>query len=99
MKITLLVLTGCTMLAPTLFAQSQGRRSPQETVAARQGVPTNARQFRRLRIPGEEVEKNVGRLTEELHWFKTLGGALGSGRAKGRPILWVQALGELDGFL
>ena len=98
MKITLLVLTCCTTLAPALLAQNQDR--PQGTRAAtQQTLPTNARQFRRLKIPGDEVEKNVRRLTKELRWYKTLGAALGSARAKGRPVLWVQALGELKGFL
>jgi len=62
-------------------------------------MPTNARQFRQLKVPGEQVEQNVKRMLEELRWYKSLTGALQAGSRKGRPVLWIQALGELDGFI
>ena len=86
---TLLVLMTC-LAAPAVFAQ---------TSASHSTLPTNARQFRKLKVPGEQVEKNVQRMLDELRWHKSLTGALQAGGRKGRPILWVQALGDLDGFI
>jgi len=88
-NVTLLVLACCTA-APALVAQ---------TAAVEPAMPTNARQFRQLKVPGEQVEQNVKRMLEELRWYKSLTGALQAGSRKGRPVLWIQALGELDGFI
>lgn len=86
---TLFVLLSC-LTAPAVIAQ---------TTASQASLPTNARQFRKLKVPGEQVEQNVKRMLEELRWHKSLTGALQAGGRKGRPILWVQALGDLDGFI
>ena len=59
----------------------------------------SARSFRKLTVPGVEVAKNVKRLTTELRWHKNLSSALAAGRAKGKPVVWIQALGDLKGFL
>ncbi len=100
MKTTALLLAGSMLLATTLPAQGpQYPQKPRPSHGPSCGQKADARSFRRLRVPGEEVAKNVKRLTKELHWYRTLGGALASGRSKGKPILWVQALGDLKGFL
>ncbi len=58
-----------------------------------------ARSFKRLQVPGEQVASNVARLKRELRWHKNLGSALEAGRDSKKPVLWIQALGDLDGFL
>ncbi len=95
-KLQVVLLASCTLLAPALIAQGQ---DPGKTGAVQTSMPTNARQFKRMKMPGTDVEKNVKRLISELRWYKSLRSALAAGRAKGRPVLWIQALGDLDGFL
>ncbi len=62
-------------------------------------VLKEARNFRKLRVPGEEVNTNVTKLTSELNWHKSLAAALAEARKQGRPVQWIQALGELTGYL
>ena len=46
-----------------------------------------------------EVAQNVRKLTTEMRWYSSIGSALGAARSKGKPVVWIQALGDLDGFL
>ena len=57
------------------------------------------RSFKKLVVSGDEVATNVKRLTTELRWHKNLSSALAAGRSKGKPVVWIQALGDLKGFL
>ncbi len=97
MRTTALLLATSILLAPALLAQNQqpGWKDRQ----GKRSTERSARSFRRLQVPGEEVAQNVRKLTKELHWHKTLASALAAGRTKGRPVLWIQALGDIDGFL
>lgn len=54
--------------------------------------------FLRQRIAGKDLEQAVARSTGSLRWHKTMASARDEARARSRPILLVQALGELDGF-
>ena len=58
-----------------------------------------ARRFRKLRVEGDELAQNTAKLTSELHWHDDLAAAREESRQSGKPVLWIQALGELDGFL
>lgn len=91
---------GSLLLALTGHAQD---RTPQagETGqdAVRQQQMQDPRGFRRLRVPGPVVEKNVAKLTKGLHWYKSLSSALTAGRRQGKPVVFIQALGDLQGFL
>ena len=96
------VLISGALLATSLVAQ----RSQDPQVARATSRPSvgrdakhEARTFRKLKVSGEQVEKNVAKLTDELKWFKTLGGALKAGTEKKKPVLWIQALGDLTGYL
>jgi hypothetical protein len=77
-------------------AAAQASRPDAATVALSQLRPV---EFRRLQLSGEQVRANVERLTQRLRWYKTLGGALHAARSSGKPAVWIQALGDLDGFL
>lgn len=85
--------------APTAEAQmpkwAQAQLSPRADTQQRQ----TPRSFRRLEVPGDEVESNVRTLLRKLRWHSSLSGALQSARAKGKPVVWIQALGDLNGFL
>ena len=97
---TIPVLACCTLLLPALAAQGQ-ETSPGgwPKLEAAPTRPMSAGAFRKLQVPGDVVAKRVKKLTTELPWYKTLGGARAAGSAKGKPILWIQALGDVDGFL
>ena len=94
MRNTALILASLSLLPP-LVAQGNG----QTTTAGRDVAAMSNRSFRRLTVSGEEVEKNVKRLTKSMRWHKTLSGTLAAARAKGKPAVWIQALGDLEGFL
>ena len=52
-----------------------GNHPAQRKIVAAGFAKHEARTFRKLKVSGEQVEKNVAKLTDELKWFKTLGGA------------------------
>lgn len=100
MRRVLAFTAGSLLLALTVHAQDrvqEGERSPDDALL--QKKMKDARGFRSLRLPGDRVEKNVEKLTKELHWYKSLSSALTAGRRQGKPIVFIQALGDLDGFL
>jgi hypothetical protein len=98
------------MLAALADAQAQSRPSrpasrptaqkpkAQDTKIPKK-VAMEARQFRQLQVPGDAVARNIEKLTSELQWYSTLGGALQAGKNKDLPVLWIHALGDIDGFL
>ena len=95
MQKTVLFLACSTLFVPALVAQGQTEASDPLRLKK-----MSARGFtRKLTVSGETVAKNVKRLTTELRWHKTLSSALAAGRAKGKPVVWIHALGDLKGFL
>jgi hypothetical protein len=66
-----------------------------EERAARQ----DARRFQWLEVDGNKLEPRVQRLIQDLHWHKTLAAAKKAAVQSGKPILWIHALGDIDGFL
>lgn len=59
----------------------------------------DARKFRQLEVSGDTVEANVKKVVDRLRWHGSLSSALQAARQKNKPLLWIQALGDLDGFL
>ena len=100
MRPTLTFLVCSSLLVSTLSAQDQTQAAQPSPLIKKTGNPNrDARSFRKLQVPGPAVSDNVRKLRKELHWYKTLSGALTAGRVKGRPVVWIHALGDLDGFL
>jgi hypothetical protein len=63
-------------------------------------VEKEAKNYRRThRVTEADLQANVKKLTTSLQWHDSLAEALKSGRQQDKPILWIHALGELDGFL
>ena len=75
MRTTALLFAGSMLLATILPAQGQSQPRLRPPQPAR-GQKMDARSFRRLTVPGEEVAQNVKRLTKELRWHKSVGGAI-----------------------
>lgn len=67
--------------------------------AARRQLLQDTRAFNRLQVSGEQVAASTQRLVEDLMWHRDLETAKLRARAERKPILWIQALGEIDGFL
>ena len=55
-------------------------------------------EFRGLEVPGKKVRPAVTKVARQLHWHRTLKSAVREARAADKPILWVQALGNLTGY-
>lgn len=89
------LLASAALASQTRGAQTEGQ-SPKDDAQLAEMSP---RTFKRMTVPGEQVEANVKRLTTRLRWHKHLGAALAEGKAKKKPVVWIQALGDLKGFL
>ncbi len=48
------------------------------------------------KISGEEVKKSVDKLLSEIHWQTDLSHALATARDEGKPLFWLQLVGNLD---
>ena len=57
-----------------------------------------ARAFLEKRIAGRDLRKSVDRVLKGLRWHERIDDAKAEAAARGRPLLWIQALGEVDGF-
>lgn len=65
--------------------------------AAQQKI-RDARNYRRLKLPGDQVTHAVQKL-ETLEWQDDLGVAQELAKKSKRPIVWIQTLGERTGVL
>ena len=50
------------------------------------------------KLEGKELKKAVVKVNKSLKWFDNLQDARAQSAATGKPILWLQALGDIDGF-
>src|SRR5262245_16741363 len=57
-----------------------------------------ARAFQQTRVAGRDLKSSVGRVLGGLDWREKLEDARATAAATGKPILWIQSLGDLDGF-
>lgn len=53
--------------------------------------------FRRVVVEGRELKSAVDRV-RQLVWHERFADASALAAAQGRPIFWINALGDLDGF-
>jgi hypothetical protein len=49
------------------------------------------------KVEGQALKKAIGKV-KSLKWFDNLSEARAHSAATGKPILWLQALGDIDGF-
>lgn len=66
---------------------------PEEKARARK----EAREFFKLKVPARKVAPAVRKITS-LKWHGTLAKAARDAAEQKKPILWIQALGDLKGF-
>lgn len=60
--------------------------------------PAARQEMRNLRLGSTYVRDAVRTLTRRLEWHDDLEDAAEQAAAEGKPILWIQALGNLKGF-
>ncbi len=98
---SLLALVLTLSVAPAVTAQPSPIVGPQVLRPAATGNSPAAREaqrFRQLRVPGRRVQKAVRKLNR-LHWHKKLKNAARDAAVENKPILWIQALGDLKGYV
>lgn len=83
----------------TKWERRELRRMLKQAERAKRAPRRQARRYRKLRLPGEQLQRNVTKLTGELRWHETLAAAQAVARKQNKPILWIQALGDLSGVL
>ena len=49
------------------------------------------------KIPSKVVEKQVNKLTHKVHWYDSLDEAREKAKKENKLVLWLHALGDLDG--
>lgn len=57
-----------------------------------------AREFFARRIAGKELKGAVAKVCKSLDWKKRLDDAVAAAKDDDKPILWIKALGDIDGF-
>lgn len=57
-----------------------------------------AEQFSGLHLRGKALRKDLVMVTRGLRWHKLLPAATKQARAEDKPIVWIQALGDIKGF-
>ncbi len=72
-------------------------RSLKEIPKADQDTRVQVGQFQSVQLKGKQLKKAVDRVTKELTWHKHLENARLDAVKSGKPILWVQMLGDLTG--
>ena len=59
----------------------------------------SAQNYRRVKYEGKVVRVNVRKLVKELTWHKNLDAAIAASKVSKKPVLLVQALGDLKGYV
>jgi hypothetical protein len=80
--------------APTRGGGGGGGGTPD---AARPKSPPRPEETAGAKLAGKELKKAVAKV-KALKWGESLEEALASAAGTGKPVLWLQALGDIDGF-
>ena len=86
------------LVAPASLAQ--GRLVPKalSDIPTSIGATQSEQKFRGTKVDGNDLKRAVKRVTDELKWHKKLSAAQQDAKQSGKPILWLQLLGDLDGY-
>lgn len=89
----------CTLDAQqTTVDRQPTAESPRAARAAARRKIREARRFRRVKVDGETVQTRVRQLAQ-LRWYSSLAKAKSAARQQRKLVLWIHALGRIDGFL
>lgn len=85
---------------PLMNRDNESRPAPSPSPAPMPGCepprPSDPDTFG-AKVAGKEMKKAVAAV-KKLSWFEDLADAKAMSAATGKPILWLQALGDIDGF-
>ena len=89
------ILLGLLALSCPAFAQStlKAGQIPRSSVA-----DASAAAFRNLKVSGRDLHSAVGKVVKGLDWKSSLLSARREAVKTGKPIVWIQALGDLRGY-
>lgn len=89
------VLLGLLTLSCPALGQSTltAGQIPRSSVADASAV-----EFRNLKVSGSDLHSAVGKVVKGLDWKSTLMSARREAVKTGKPIVWIQALGDLRGY-
>ncbi len=79
-------------------AKRAKKRAEKEARDQKQAPLREARAFRKLEVTGEDLQAAQAKVSA-LRWHDSLAAAQAEARETGKPILWIQTLGERQGFL
>ena len=85
------LLSAASLLAQT--AADTPRKMPDQP-----GCAATRADFRKLRVDGQDVHDAVGSLLRSIRWHSGLRGALRAAADSRKPLLWIEALGDLRGY-
>jgi len=87
--------------APAAMPAAKGAKGAEDGATAAPPVDPEivaARAFQQTKVAGRDLKASVGRVLGGLDWRDDLLDARATAAATGKPILWIQSLGDLDGF-
>lgn len=84
---------------PTSSGQSGGCAPDMGRAAPLTKAERAARDFRNTRVTGPDLSRRVSHVRRSLAWHKSLEAAQKAARAQSKPIVWIQTLGTLEGYL
>lgn len=76
-----------TLVSGTLIAGSAFSAGDEPAALTPRGKP---------KIHGTEVKRTTDKLLSEVHWHRDLEHALAIAKEEGKPVFWLQLVGELD---
>jgi hypothetical protein len=86
------------LLSLTGWISAQGPFTPADVPISKTATE-RAQRFRAVIYDKKRVYKNVRTLTKELVWHKDLAQARTAAAKSGKPIVLIQALGDLTGYV
>ncbi len=86
------------LITPLARAQSVALESLPLDRGTRAARAAEVRHFLGSRFKGRDVRKAIDRVVRKLHWHTKLSRAVRAAQAARKPIVWIQALGDLRGY-
>lgn len=98
MKRPLTILLAATAVGMALPAQTAMKPRPVSAIPSNEVASQIAMNFRHAHLAeGRSLAKRVKKLVKELDWHRDLDTAKQESLQTGKPIFWLQMLGDLDG--
>lgn len=84
--------------APPSPGSTAGPAGPSLQPDAPSPAEKAAQEFRDKQVKGRELHQKVDAVLKGVPWFEKLTDASARAASEGKPIFWIQMLGDFDGF-